>query len=39
MRVLIPFLRPLTWIRLYRKKALLAHCPMIMIVSGYSFYK
>ena len=29
-------LRSLTWMRIYRRKALLAHYPMIMIVSGYT---
>ena len=32
----MPLMRSLTWIRIYRRKALLAHCPMIMIVSGYT---
>ena len=36
MRVMIPFLRPLTWMRIYLRKALLAHRPMTMIVSGYT---
>ena len=35
MRVLIPLLRSLIWMRIYRRKALLAQRPMIMIVSGY----
>ena len=36
MRVLMPLLRSLTWMRIYRRKALLDQCPMIMIVSGYT---
>ena len=34
MSVLMPLLRSLTWMQIYRRKALLAHNPMIMIVSG-----
>ena len=37
MRVLMPLLRPLTWMQIYRRKVLLAHRPIIMIVSGYTF--
>ena len=29
-------LMSLTWMRIYRRKALLAHLPMIMIVFGYT---
>ena len=36
MRVLMPLLRSLTWMRIYRRKALLAQRPIIMIVSGYT---
>ena len=36
MRVLMPLLRSLTWMRIYCRKALLAHRPMIMIVFGYT---
>ena len=36
MRVLIPLLRSLNWMKIYLRKALLAHLPMIMIVSGYT---
>ena len=39
MRVLMPLLRSLTWIRIYRRKALLSHRPMIMIVSGYTLVR
>ena len=35
-RVLIPLLRLLIWIRIYHRKALLAHHYMIMIFSGYT---
>ena len=31
MRVLITLLRSLTWMRIYRRKALLSHSPLIMI--------
>ena len=37
MRVLMPLLSSLTWMRIYRRKALLAHRPMIIIVSGCNF--
>ena len=33
---LLTFLRPMTSIWMYRRKALLYYCPMIMIVSGYT---
>ena len=36
MRVLMPLLRSLTWMQIYRRKELLAHQPMIMIVSRYT---
>ena len=36
MRVLIPLLISLTWMRIYRRKALLYYCPMIIIVYGYT---
>ena len=36
MRVLLPLLRLLTWMRIYRRNVLLAHRPMIVIVSGYT---
>ena len=36
MRVLITLLRSLTWMCIYRRKALLAYCTMIRIVSGYN---
>ena len=36
MRVLMPMLRSLTWMWIYRRKALLAHRPMIMMVPGYN---
>ena len=36
MRVLMPLLRLLTWMRIYRRKALLDHRTMIMIFSGYT---
>ena len=39
MRVLIPLLKPLIWMHIYRRKALLAYCPMIMIISWYTFYR
>ena len=32
----MPLLISLTWIRIYRRKALLEQHPMIMIVSGYT---
>ena len=32
----MPLLRSLTWMWIYRRKALLAQRPMIMIVSGYN---
>ena len=32
----MPLLRSLTWMRIYLRKALLAHRPMIMIVSAYT---
>ena len=31
------FLKSLTWMQIYHRKAMLAHHPMIMIVSGYTF--
>ena len=37
MSVLMPLMRSLTWMQIYRRKALLAHRPMIMVVSGYTF--
>ena len=36
MRVLIPLLRLLIWMHIYLREALLAHLPMIMIVSEYT---
>ena len=36
MRLLMPLLRLLTWIRMYRRKAFLDYHPTIMIVSGYT---
>ena len=36
MRVLMPFPMSLTWMQIYRRKALLAQRPMIIIVSGYT---
>ena len=33
----MPLLRFLTWMQTYRRKAFLAHHPMIMILSGYTF--
>ena len=36
MRVLMPLLMSLTWMRIYRRKALLAQRPMIVFVSGYT---
>ena len=36
VKVLMPLLRSLTWMRVYLSKALNAHRPMIMIVSGYT---
>ena len=36
MRVLMPLLMSLNWMRIYRRKALLAQRPMIMIVSVYT---
>ena len=35
IRVLIPLLRLMTWMRIYQRKVLLAHRPIIMIVYGY----
>ena len=35
MRVLMPLLWSLTWMRIYRRKVLIAQRPMIMIVYGY----
>ena len=32
----MPFLRSVTWMQKYLRKALLAHHPMIIIVSGYA---
>ena len=32
----MPLLMSLTYIRIHRRKVLLAQCPMIMIVSGYT---
>ena len=37
MRVLMPLLRFLTWMRIYHRKALLAHRLMIMIIFEYKF--
>ena len=37
MMVLMPLLRSLNWMQIYRRKELLDHRPMIMIVSGYTF--
>ena len=37
MRVLMPLMRSLNWMRIYLRKALPSYCPMIMIVSGYTF--
>ena len=36
MRVLMPLLRSLNWIRIYLRKELLAHHPIIMMVPGYT---
>ena len=36
MRSLMPLLRSLTWIRMYQRKELLDHRPIIMIVSRYT---
>ena len=36
MRVLMPLLRSLIWLLIYRMKVFLYHCPMIIIVSGYN---
>ena len=36
MRVLMTLMRSLNWIRIYHRKALLAHNPMIMMVPGYT---
>ena len=37
MKLLIPLMRSLTWMWIYRRKVLLAHRPVIMIFSGYTF--
>ena len=39
MGLLMPLLMSLTWMRIYHRKALLSHCPMIMIVSGYILFR
>ena len=38
MKILMLLLRFLTWMRVYRSKAFLDHCPMIMIVSEHTLY-
>ena len=35
----MPLLRSPTWMRIKRRKALLAHCPMTMMVPGHTFYR
>ena len=35
----MPLLRSLTWMQIYRRKALLAHHPMIMIVFRYTLFR
>ena len=39
MRLLMPFLVSLTWMQIYRRKALLAHRTMIIFVYGYTLYR
>ena len=38
MRVMMLLLSLLIWMRIWRSEALLSHCNMIIIVSGYTFF-
>ena len=39
MRLLIPLMKSMDWMRIYHRKTLLSHGPMIMIVSGYTLVR